>query len=216
MNLEYARDQMLRQQVRAWDVLDDRVLEVMRSVPRELFVPAAYHDVAFADFEIPLGRGQVMMAPKVEGRLLQSLKVERTDRVLEIGTGSGFLTACLARLADTVLSIDIHPDFVDTAKPRLDDQHADNVELQVADALGVDFEAQFDAIAVTGSVPELDEHFIRMLRPGGRLFIVTGRRPIMEAQLVTQSGTGAWSRQSLFETVLTPLVNAEKPEPFSL
>jgi len=216
MNLEYARDQMLRQQVRAWEVLDDRVLEVMGSVPRELFVPAEYHDVAFADFEIPLGHGQTMMAPKVEGRLLQSLEVEPTDRVLEVGTGSGFLTACLARLADAVLSVDIYPDFVAAAGPRLDRQRVDNVELLAADALTLDFEAEFDAIAVTGSVPELDEHFTRMLRPGGRLFVVAGRRPIMEAQLLTQSGVGAWSRQSLFETVLTPLVNAEKPQPFSL
>ncbi|HSG63748.1 MAG TPA: protein-L-isoaspartate O-methyltransferase [Gammaproteobacteria bacterium] len=216
MNLEYARDQMLRQQVRAWEVLDDRVLEVMRAVPRELFVPVEYHDVAFADFEIPLGHGQTMMAPKVEGRLLQSLGIERADRVLEVGTGSGFLTACLARLADSVLSVDIYPDFVDGAGIKLNRQRVNNVELLAADALTLKLEAEFDAIAVTGSVPELDEQFIRMLRPGGRLFIVTGREPIMEAQLVTQSGVGAWSRQSLFETVLAPLVNAEKPEPFSL
>jgi protein-L-isoaspartate(D-aspartate) O-methyltransferase len=216
MNLEYARTQMLRQQIRAWDVLDDQVLQVLASVPREQFVPAAYHDVAFADFEIPIGHDQQMMAPKVEGRLLQSLQIERTDRVLEIGTGSGFLTACLAKLCDTLVSIDIYPEFVTDAASKLARLGISNVELLAADSLQLERGAEFDAIAVTGSVPELDEHFIRMLRPGGRLFIVTGRQPIMEAQLVTLHATNNWSRQSLFETVLNPLVNAEKPEAFIL
>lgn len=216
MNLEYARKQMLRQQIRAWEVLDDRVLQVMGAVPREQFVPATYHDVAFADFEIPIGHEQAMMAPKVEGRLLQSLQIERADRVLEIGTGSGFLTACLAQLADAVLSVDIYPDFVDSAKQKLERHGIGNVELRAADGLALEAESEFDAIAVTGSVPELNEHFIQMLRPGGRLFIVTGRRPVMEAQLISLHAVNDWSRQSLFETVLTPLVNAESPGPFVL
>jgi protein-L-isoaspartate(D-aspartate) O-methyltransferase len=216
MNLEYARDQMLRQQVRAWEVLDDRVLEVMRATPREQFAPATYHDVAFADFEIPLGHGQHMMAPKVEGRLLQSLQLEPADRVLEIGTGSGFLSACLSRLAHSVLSVDIFPDFIEAAQPRLKRLGIANIELLAADALELEHAREFDAIAVTGSVPELDDHFISMLRPGGRLFIVTGREPVMEAQLITLHATNHWTRQSLFETVLTPLVNAETPEPFVL
>jgi protein-L-isoaspartate(D-aspartate) O-methyltransferase len=216
MNLEYARNQMLRQQVRAWEVLNDRVLQVLGSVPREQFVPPAYHDVAFADFEIPLGHDQLMMAPKVEGRVLQSLQVEHVDRVLEIGTGSGFLTACLARLCDALVSVDIFPDFVDAAKPKLEHLGIANVELLAADALELEFNAEFDAIAITGSIPELDAHFIRMLRPGGRLFVVTGRQPIMEAQLVTLHAANNWSRQSLFETMLTPLIHAEKPEPFVL
>lgn len=216
MNLEYARQQMLHQQIRAWEVLDDHVLQVMGSVPREQFVPAAYHDVAFADFEIPIGHEQLMMAPKVEGRLLQALQIGRADRVLEIGTGSGFLTACLARLADTVLSVDIFPDFIDSAEQKLERQQIDNIELRVADGLTLEAESEFDAIAVTGSVPELEERFVQMLRPGGRLFIVTGRRPVMEAQLVTLHGINSWSQRSLFETVLTPLVNAESPAPFKL
>ena len=216
MNLEHARSQMLRQQIRAWEVLDDRVLEVLGATPREEFVPEAYRDVAFADLEVPLAHGQHMMAPKVEGRLLQALQVEPVDRVLEIGTGSGFLTACLARLADSVLTVDIFADFIDTAAPKLDALGLTNVELRAADGLALGDEGEFDAIAVTGSVPELDDRFIRMLRPGGRLFIVTGREPIMEAQLITLHAYGNWSRQSLFETLLTPLVNAETPPPFVL
>lgn len=216
MNLEYARNQMLRQQVRAWEVLNDRVLQVLGAVPRERFVPPAYHDVAFGDFEIPIGHNQVMMTPMVEGRLLQSLQVERADRVLEIGTGSGFLTACLARLCNSLVSIDIFPEFVDSAKRKLEHIGINNAELSVADALELERNDEFDAIAVTGSLPELNEHFIRMLRPGGRLFVVTGRPPIMESQLITLHAPNNWSVQSLFETVLTPLINAEKPAPFVL
>ncbi len=216
MNLEHARYQMLRQQIRAWEVLDDRVLDALGATRRERFVPAEYADVAFADLEIPLPHGQRMMAPSVEGRLLQSLQIGPVDRVLEIGTGSGFLTACLAWLADSVISVDIFADFIDAAGPKLEQSDLANVELHVADGLSLDYEGEFDAIAVTGSVPELDERFIRMLRPGGRLFVVTGRKPIMEAQLVTLHAYGNWTRQSLFETLLAPLVNADTPPRFIL
>ena len=216
MNLEHARSQMLRQQIRAWEVLDDRALEALGAVPREEFVPAAYRNAAFADFEIPLAHGQSMLAPKIEGRLLQALQIERADRVLEVGTGTGFLTACLARLCDSLVSVDIFPDFIDAAGTKLGALGISNVELLAADALEIERSGEFDAIAVTGSTPELGEHFIRMLRPGGRLFVVTGRRPVMEAQLVTLHDRDNFSTQSLFETVLTPLVNAEKPEPFLL
>lgn len=216
MTLEHARSQMLRQQIRAWEVLDDRVLEALGATPREQFVPANYSDVAFADLEIPLAHGQHMMAPRVEGRMLQSLQIEPAERVLEIGTGSGFLTACLARLADSVVSVDIFAEFTDAAGPKLEQLEVANVELRAADGLALDYEGEFDAIAVTGSVPELDDRFIRMLRPGGRLFLVTGREPIMEAQLVTLHAYGNRTRQSLFETLLTPLVNADTPPPFIL
>lgn len=216
MNLEYARSQMLRQQIRAWEVLDDRVLDALGTTPRERFVPGEYAEVAFADLEIPIANGQHMMSPSVEGRLLQSLQIEPMERVLEIGTGSGFLTACLARLADSVVSVDVFADFVDAAGPKIEQLELANVELQAADGLALDYEGEFDAIAVTGSVPEIDDTFIRMLRPGGRLFLVTGRRPIMEAQLITLHAYGNWTRQSLFETLLTPLVNADTPPPFVL
>jgi protein-L-isoaspartate(D-aspartate) O-methyltransferase len=207
---------MLGQQVRAWDVFDARVLEAMRDVPRERFVPREYAELAFADIEIPLGHGESMLAPKVEGRLLQALQLDPSDRVLEVGTGSGYLSACLARLAGQVVSVDVHSDFIEGAGQKLREQRIVNVELSAADALRLGGGAEYDAIAVTGSVPALDEHFIRMLRPDGRLFIVVGRAPVMEARLIRMHANGRWSEESLFETVLTPLVNADQPEPFVL
>lgn len=216
IDIEIARRQMLGQQLRAWDVLDERVLAAVRETPREDYVPAAFRDLAFADIEIPLGEGQVMMAPKVEGRLLQALELEPTDRVLEIGTGSGYLTACLARLAGSVVSVDYFAQFVDGAREKLAAHGVSNVELSTADAMTLSFADEFDAIAVTGSIPEIDEHFIRMLRPGGRLFVVVGRMPVMEATVIRVHANRRWSEEGLFETVLTPLINAERPEPFVL
>jgi protein-L-isoaspartate(D-aspartate) O-methyltransferase len=207
---------MLGQQIRAWEVFDTRVLETLRETQREQFVPQDYRELAFADIEVPLAHGQSMMAPKVEGRLLQALQLEPTDRVLEIGTGTGYLSACLARLAGEVVSVDIYSDFVHQAEAKLRELQIKNVELVAADALALDRRAEFDAIAVTGSVPRLDEHFVRMLRPDGRLFVVVGRAPVMEARLVTMHANGKSTEESLFETVLTTLVNAEQPEPFVL
>jgi protein-L-isoaspartate(D-aspartate) O-methyltransferase len=216
MNFEAARIQMLGQQIRAWEVLDGRVLRALQETPREHFVPDEYRDLAFADAEIPLAHGQAMLAPKIDGRLLQALQVEPIDAVLEIGTGSGYLTACLARLAKHVVSVDIFGDLVDGARARLERMSLDNVELQTADALKLPEAARFDAIAVTASVPELDDHFLEMLNPEGRLFIVVGRAPVMEAQLITMRANGATVTESLFETVLTPMINADRPEPFVL
>ena len=207
---------MLGQQIRAWDVLDDRVLRVLETTPRERFMPIDYRDLAFADTEIPLGHGQYTMAPKIEGRLLQALQIEPIDEVLEIGTGSGYLTACLAHLSQRVLSIDIFADFVKDAGVKLAEHNIRNVELQTADALALQIPTRFDAIAVTGSVPELDDRFIRLLRPEGRLFIVVGRAPAMEARLLTVHADGNWTDESLFETVIVPLVNSERPERFVL
>ena len=216
MNLETARSQMLGQQIRAWDVLDERVLEALNLVPREQFVPEAYRDVAFADIEIPLGHGQQMLAPKVEGRLLQALRIAPIDEALVIGTGSGFLTACLARLAERVVSVDIFADFIEAASKRIADLGLGNVELEVADAVTPGDAAGFDAIAITASLPVLDERFVRMLRPDGRLFVVVGRPPIMEARLISMQPGGHWTEESLFETLLTPMINAEHSEPFVL
>lgn len=207
---------MLGQQIRAWEVLDDRVLRVLEQTPRERFVPDEYRDLAFADTEIPLAHGQCMLAPKIEGRLLQALQIEPIDEVLEIGTGSGFLTAALARLARRVLSVDIFPEFVEATRTKLAAENLHNVELRTADALSLELAGRFDAIAISGSVPVLDDFFIRMLRPLGRLFVVVGRAPAMEARLITQNATGDSTSESLFETVLTPLLNAERPEPFVL
>jgi protein-L-isoaspartate(D-aspartate) O-methyltransferase len=216
MNFEVARTQMLGQQLRAWEVLDDRVLRAFAETPRENFVPADYRDLAFADVEIPLGHGQSMLAPKVEGRILQALQAEPIDEVLVVGTGSGYLTACLARLAKRVTSVDIFPDLVAAAEPRIAACGIRNVELNVADAFDLTYRARFDAIAVTGSVLEVDQHFSGMLRPQGRLFVVVGREPAMEAQLITLQPDGTTTTESLFETVLAPLINAERPEPFVL
>jgi len=207
---------MLGQQIRAWEVLDDRVLRVLGETPREAFVPADYRELAFADIEIPIGHGQAMLAPKIQGKILQALQIEPIDTVLEIGTGTGYLTACMAQLGKQVVSVDIFSDLLESARRNLADRNIRNVELAAADGLTLDAPQAYDAIAVTGSVPELDEHFIRMLRPHGRLFIVVGRAPVMEARLITMGANGQWTSSSLFETVLTPLVNAERPEPFVL
>lgn len=216
MNFEVARTQMLGQQIRAWEVLDERVLRVLRETPREQFVPEDYRDLAFADVEIPLGHGQAMLAPKIEGRLLQAVQAEPIDDVLVVGTGSGFLTTCLARLAKQVVSVDIIGEFVTSARSRLADHEVRNVELEVADALELSYAGRFDVVAVTASVPELTDHFVKMLRPQGRLFIVVGREPVMEAKLITMRPDGSTTTGNLFETVLTPLINAERPEPFVL
>lgn len=216
MNFDVARTQMLGQQLRAWSVLNERVLNTFRDTPRESFVPAEVRDLAFADTEFPLGHGQSMLAPKVEGRILQALAIEPIDDVLVVGTGSGYLTACIAGLARRVVSVDIFPDFVAGAEAKLADHDIRNVELGVADALTLSYPERFDAIAVTGSVPAQSEHFLRMLRPQGRLFIVVGQAPAMEARLVTRQPSGALTSESLFETVLTPLINATRPEPFVL
>jgi protein-L-isoaspartate(D-aspartate) O-methyltransferase len=216
LNFEVARTQMLEQQIRAWEVLDNRVLRVLGETPREQFVPEAERLLAFADIEIPIGNGQCMLAPKIEGRLLQSLGLEPVDRVLEVGTGTGFLTACLAKLAESVESIDIFPDFVDGARERLARLGVKNVTVECRDATSLDAGERYDAIAVTASVPALSEHFVRMLKPQGRLFIVVGRAPVMEASLVTMHARKEWTEQSLFETVLTPMLNVEQAEPFVL
>lgn len=216
MNFDTARNQMLAQQIRAWNVLDDRVLDVLRHTARELFVPQPDRELAFADVEIPIGCGQVMMNPKVEARLLQELAIDALDEVLEIGTGSGYLTACLAKLGRHVTTIEIFGDLSTAADTRLRALSLGNIEYEVADALALAGKSQFDVVAVTGSVPVLTDHFISMLRPHGRLFIVVGRAPAMEARLVTKHSDGTWTAVSLFETVLTPLVNADTTEPFVL
>jgi protein-L-isoaspartate(D-aspartate) O-methyltransferase len=216
MNFDVARTQMLGQQLRAWEVLDDRVLRTCKETPREQFVPSSYRELAFADVEIPLGLGQTMLAPKIEGRVLQALRIEPIDDVLVVGTGSGYLTACAARLGRHVTSVDIFPEFATNGRAKIADAGIRNVDVQVADALTLSYAARFDAIAVTASVPELDRHFVAMLKPQGRLFVVVGRAPAMEAQLITLAPDGTTTTESLFETVLTPLINSERPEPFVL
>jgi protein-L-isoaspartate(D-aspartate) O-methyltransferase len=214
MNIDFARQQMIDQQVRAWTVLDPAVLDVLSAVPREEFVPQAYESMAFADTEIPLGHGEFMMTPTVEGRVLQALELRENDHVLEIGTGSGFLTACLATLAGAVTSIDIYDDFVRDAGRKLADAGIDNVELRTMDATRELPGDRYDAIAVTGSIASFDPRFVDVLRPGGRLFVVVGSPPVMDARLVRRTGDTDWKSESLFETSLGPLVHGRLPPQF--
>jgi protein-L-isoaspartate(D-aspartate) O-methyltransferase len=215
MNIDFARQQMIDQQVRAWTVLEPSVLEILTVTPRERFVPRAYESLAFADTEIPLGHGQTMMTPTVEGRVLQALELDGSESVLEIGTGSGFLTACLAGLTSRVTSIDIHEEFVERATRTLADSGVDNVTLLTMDATEELPDSRFDAIAVTGSTETLDSRFIDALLPGGRLFVVVGSAPIMDARLIMRTGDNDWHSDSLFETRLAPLVNGKLPPQFS-
>ena len=215
MNMQSARDQMVRQQVRAWDVLDLRALEVLEALAREQFVPERYRKLAYADMQIPLAHGEVMMAPKVEGRMLQALDPQRHESALEIGSGSGFVTACLAKLAGEVLSLDIYADFTAGASRTLSALGVRNVRLETCDATRPDSLAQrFDVIAVTGSLPAYEARYAEHLNVGGRLFVIVGQPPVMEALLVTRVAEDAWARESLFETVLPSLVNAAVPASF--
>ncbi len=207
MDTEFARRQMLVQQVRAWDVHDLRVLDVMSEVARENFVPADFRDLAFADTEIPLGQGQKMMTPIVEGRMLQSLMITPGDNVLEIGTGSAYITACLAKLASSVYSLDVFDDFLSLAATKLRQAGIGNVELACMDAcLGLPA-GEFDAIAVTASLPRFEPRFIAALRPGGRLFVVVGESPVQEARMILRNEDFSSTTTTLFETDLAPLVN---------
>lgn len=217
MNVEQARFNMIEQQVRPWDVLNSQVLETLATVPRELFVPPKYRNLAFCDVEIPIGHGQAMLRPAVEGRLLQALRLEATDTVLEVGTGSGFLTACLARMTASVVSVEFYQDLSEAARKKLNAQGIGNVTLRVGDASKQWWgDGRFDVIAVTGSLPEIPESYRRQLQINGRLFMIAGAAPVMEATLVTRVADDQWAEESLFETDLQCLVNAEQETEFAL
>ena len=215
MNIDYARRQMIDQQVRAWTILDARVLETLAATERERFVPPGYESLAFADMEIPLGHGQAMMTPTIEGRVLQALELDGSENVLEIGTGSGFLTACLASLAHWVTSIDLFGDFVERAETALVECDIENVTLLTMDATKELPQGKFDVIVVTGSLAVLDQRYIDALHADGRLFIIIGEPPVMEARLIRRTGDHDWVSETLFETTLAPLVNGGLPPQFS-
>ena len=216
-DIERARFNMIEQQVRPWDVLEQRVLDVMSTTPREDFVPEKYRSLAFADINIPLGHNQVMMEPKSEGRLLQVLDVQAGDSVLEIGTGSGYLTACLSRLGNHVTSIEIFSEFREAAATKLAAHGYRNVTLKDGDAAnGIGSNTRYDVIAVTGSLPLLHRQFHDNLAAGGRLFVIAGMPPVMEALLITRIDEQNWSRESLFETSMPPLLHAAHPPRFVL
>jgi len=214
---DVARQNMIENQVRPWEVLDARVLDVLGAVRREDFVPAKYRAVAFADMALPIGHGETMMKPTVEGRLLQALALGSDDRVLEIGTGSGFVTACLARLARSVTSVEQHADLAETARARIAAAGAHNVRIEHADAVRqFDTGERFDAVVVTGAVHALPDRFRQWVAPKGRLFAIVGDSPAMQATLFTRADDTHWREDSLFETDLAYLTHAEPPRRFTL
>jgi len=215
MNLEQARINMVEQQIRTWEVLDQEVLDLLYVIPREEFVPPQHRALAFSDLELPLGEGERMWQPKLEARVLQELALKRTDRVLEVGTGSGYLTALMAYRAAEVCSVEIRAALADFGRRNLERHGADNVVLEIGDAArGWALRAPYDAIVLTGSTPILPQGFLDQLAAGGRLFAVVGEAPAMQARLVTSTAPGASSSVDLFETVLRPLANAEHPRRF--
>ncbi len=216
IDFELARHAMVEQQVRPWEVLDLRVLDVLSAVKREDFVPARFRKLAFADLALPLEHGEFMLKPVVEGRLLQALDLAPEDEVLEIGTGSGFLTACLAQLARAVTSIDIRADFVERARARLQTLGMSCARIEHADALSFEPGRQFDAIAVSGAVAQIPQRFRTWLKPGGRMFVIRGTSPVQEAVTVTRLGEDDFGIESLFETDLPYLHGAAPVVRFAL
>ena len=214
MNNLAARLQMVDQQIRTWEVLDPRVLDALSAVPREAFVPPEYRELAFADAPIPIGFGQSMLSPKLQGRILQALGVSATDNVLEVGSGTGYLSACLSLLGCSTHSIDIHAGLVDLAQVNLRALPSARVQFQIRDAFDAAPLGEYDAVAVTGSLPIYDPRFEKSLRVGGRLFAIVGAAPVMDAILVRRVDSNEWIRESLFETVVAPLINATAAQRF--
>jgi protein-L-isoaspartate(D-aspartate) O-methyltransferase len=215
MNIEQARFNMIEQQIRTWEVLDPEVLDLLFEVKREDFVPPEFRELAFADLEIPLGHGEAMWQPKVEARVLQELGVRAHENVYEVGTGSGYLAALLARRARHVTSAEIHPDLKAFGAQNLRRAGIGNVTLLEGDSARAPLaESAFDVIVLTGSTPILPQAFLDRLAPGGRLFAVVGDPPVMKAVLVRQPVPGAFQHDEMFETLVKPLVNAAQPPRF--
>ena len=215
MNLEQARTNMVEQQIRTWEVLDQEVLDLLYVVPREEFVPPRHRGLAFSDLEIPIGEGERMWQPKMEARVLQELSLRKTDRVLEVGTGSGYLAALMSHRAARVVSVELKTALAAFGRANLERHGADNVVAEIGDAArGWPGHAPYDVIVLTGSTPLLPPGLAEQLAPGGRLFAVVGEAPAMTAQLVTATAPGAWHSSALFETVIAPLANAEQPPRF--
>lgn len=214
-NTDLTRRQMVEQQVRTWDVFDEEVLEAISSIPRENYVPAELLHCAYADAEIPLAHGQCMLRPSIVGRILQAVRIRPGDSVLEIGTGTGYLTHCLAKTAAAVKSVDLYKDFIDAARFRLADAELANVTLEQMDATTGLPPGEFDVIVVTAALREPDERMTGALKPGGRMFAVIGRSPVMTATLFTRTDDGRLETEALFETNIPPMVTAAEPRIFS-
>jgi protein-L-isoaspartate(D-aspartate) O-methyltransferase len=207
-NIAIAKFNMIEQQIRPWEVLDHHVLAALEQINREDFVDPLYRGLAYADCQIPLANGVCMLPPTVEGRMLQALSLNEDDRVLTIGCGSGYISACLARLAGQVKSIDADAQIVELARTNIARSGQDGIEFEQMDLAQVDAPASYDAIAVTGSLPEVPRNLKLALKPGGRMFIIVGQSPVMEALLITRVGDSEWTTQSLFETDLPRLHQA--------
>jgi protein-L-isoaspartate(D-aspartate) O-methyltransferase len=207
-------DQMIAQQVRTWDVLDPRVLAAMHRVPRECFVPAPWRPLAYADCALQLPLGKRMLTPMIVGRILQALEAEPGESVLEIGTGSGYVSACLAAMGARVRSLEIHEEIAQLARHNLRSAATYDVEVETTDGAGLAAESAFDAIVLTASLPIYDQRFARALKPNGRLFVIVGQAPVMEARLVRRLGTSEYRSTGLFETCLEALENVPVPEAF--
>ena len=217
LNFEEARHNMIVQQIQPWNVRDEKVLDLLQRLPREDFVPAKYKEHAFTDMNIPLANGQEMMSPKLEAYMLQALKVQEQDKVLEIGTGTGYVTALLASQSRHVITVDIDADAQKQAEEKLSTHQITNVTYEVGDgALGWDNHKPYDVIAITGSLPILPEIFQRNLSLGGRLFAIVGDAPAMEAILITREKDNEYSHKVLLETDILALINAAQPERFVL
>ena len=214
-NTEQARFNMIEQQIRPCEVLEGRVLDLLKHVRREHFVPAGKRELAFADMEIPLGYGAAMWQPKLEGRAVQELHLTRNDKVLEVGTGSGYLTALLSALAGHVTSVEIVPELSAIARQNLAAYHRDNIALEVGDAAHEWGNGEsYDVIVLTGSTPVLPTAFESSLNVGGRLFAIVGDAPVMEAKLISRIAPDIFETVNIMETCVAPLRNAEQPQRF--
>ena len=215
MNIEQTRFNMVEQQIRTWEVLDADVLELLYKIRREEFVPEAYRSMAFVDMEIPLGYGQFMLEPKMEARMLQELHVKKTDKILEVGSGSGYMTALLAEMGGHVYSVEIEPELKTMAEKNLRAHDINNVTIELGDAArGWSKDEPYNVIVLTASTPVLPEAFQKSLQPGGRMIAIVGEEPVMEALLVTCEQSGVYNSVKLFETCIPPLINAQQPERF--
>jgi protein-L-isoaspartate(D-aspartate) O-methyltransferase len=216
MDIEQTRFNMVVQQIRPWYVLDDNVLDLLYKLKREEFVPAESRTAAFVDMEIPLGHGQVMLTPKMEARIVQELHINPTDKILEVGSGSGYMTALLAQRGEHVYSVEIIPELKALAEKNLQAHGITNVTLEQGDAArGWPQHAPYDAIVLTASTPALPEAFQNSLNPGGRLFAIVGEDPVMEALIITCVAPGQFTSTTLFETSTAPLINALQPARFT-
>ncbi len=215
MPTEMAREQMVEQQVRTWDVLDQRILDALRSVPRERFVPAAWRELAFADCEIPLPCGKRMLRPMLAGRILQTLQLRGGEQVLEIGTGSGYLSACLGRLGARVQTLELHPEIAALARANLRAATPSlPIEVIAADGMQLDAQSQYDVVVLTASLPIHEPRFERALRRGGRLFMAVGGATLQQATLIRRLGEHDWSHEVQFETCIEALEHAPRPPVF--